>query len=87
MSKTVIVTKENRGKFWEKMGTFQVMNDGQPVMNKKGKPWKGKTRNMANYFGIIVGGQKYESVKQRGAWQDGYEIHFTEMTEQEFSQL
>lgn len=87
MSKTVIITKDNRKEFMGKIGLFQVMKDGQPVLNSKNKPWKGKTRNMGNYYGIIIGGQKYTSVKQRGAWQDGYELHFTEMTEQELQQL
>lgn len=84
MSKVVIVNKSNRKEFMDKMGVFQIMKDGKPVLKNNGKPWAGRTKSMGNYYGIIVGGQKYLNVKQRGAWTEGCEIYFTEMTPEEF---
>ena len=78
MSSPVIVTKENRLQFVAKKGTYQVMNNETPILKRNGKPWTGKTLNMGNYFGVIIGSGKYDRVKLSTPWNDNYTIVFTE---------
>lgn len=79
MSSPVEVTKENRMKFVGKKGVYQIMNrNDEPVLKRNGKPWTGKTLNMGNYYGVLVGSGKYKQVKLSTPWIPSYKILFTE---------
>lgn len=78
MSNTVIINKENRGKYVGKQGTYQVMKGDEPVLKRNGKPWTGKTLNMGNYYGILIGSGKYKNVRLAQTWNESYTVVFTE---------
>lgn len=94
----IIIDKKNRNKFIGVAGTYLIVDENdKPVIKKKlvsvdgkktykdGKPWGGRTFNMGNYFGVIVGSAKYNKscgVRLGAVWQDGYKIQFTPQEQQ-----
>ena len=84
MATEVKITALNRKQYKGVKGTYAVFDqEDKPVLKSNGKPWSGKTLNMGNYYGVIIGSGKYNSVTLGAVWKDGYKIKFLPSEQQE----